>query len=596
MLIGIDEKLGLLSEAREKLITTAEYKIKERIEKICDALHIKVKEKIISDARIRSRLKNYDEELYRCFEMLMQSYRDACDCCVQSSQNEILDGIHTVLVSRLKQFEEICLFDSDNPIKAEKDTILRLAEERFELITENYVSLLSDRTFDVKKETIKQLCEQMFTEWFDMSPFVNPVNLWSEINTFCLNDYYVLYTDGLRFCFNCLNNMEMRTAAHTYIDLAEKELDILESIIKVQTTVLESNSDGDEQIVYQVLSLLHEGHKFFSKALFDVKSIFSDANDIETAEPFESFTESLAHLFQDDIFFTAAPFETERFIFLFKEISRHFFEPVKRASQKDLYNFQRAFNDESVLANDIKNGFVKLCEQWPDFDPLQESYPEHCQILNGIRETIGIKTESLNENINHFSEQSKSIIITLKAKIKTLSEDDGFDSYGILLEKWIVHSFGENFNAGDFFRSECADADLFGSYRQHNEKLRQEFTEKANKLMFAFKKETLLYEISTYEEILVYSVSRLRGTDEELIKNVIFMLDELMTLFETVLKKNNYTLIKPVPHEIFNGKEHEVLMAEPHEGFTKGEIIKTVNTGYRHKDTVILRANVIAAK
>ncbi|MCL2753821.1 MAG: nucleotide exchange factor GrpE, partial [Defluviitaleaceae bacterium] len=54
--------------------------------------------------------------------------------------------------------------------------------------------------------------------------------------------------------------------------------------------------------------------------------------------------------------------------------------------------------------------------------------------------------------------------------------------------------------------------------------------------------------------------------------------------------------ISPKTHEQFNAKEHEVLMAEQKEGFTKGEIIKTINSGYRYNDTIIVRANVIAAR
>ena len=47
---------------------------------------------------------------------------------------------------------------------------------------------------------------------------------------------------------------------------------------------------------------------------------------------------------------------------------------------------------------------------------------------------------------------------------------------------------------------------------------------------------------------------------------------------------------------MFNGREHEVLMAEVKEGFKKGEIIKTLNKGYRFNDQIILKANVVACK
>jgi len=47
---------------------------------------------------------------------------------------------------------------------------------------------------------------------------------------------------------------------------------------------------------------------------------------------------------------------------------------------------------------------------------------------------------------------------------------------------------------------------------------------------------------------------------------------------------------------MFNPKEHEVLMAESNADFKKGEIVKVMNSGYRRKDLILLRANVIAAR
>ena len=63
-----------------------------------------------------------------------------------------------------------------------------------------------------------------------------------------------------------------------------------------------------------------------------------------------------------------------------------------------------------------------------------------------------------------------------------------------------------------------------------------------------------------------------------------------------LLKKNNIDLIRPTPHEMFNPKEHEILMAETLSDFKKGEIVKLMNSGYRQRETVLMRANVIVAR
>ena len=53
----------------------------------------------------------------------------------------------------------------------------------------------------------------------------------------------------------------------------------------------------------------------------------------------------------------------------------------------------------------------------------------------------------------------------------------------------------------------------------------------------------------------------------------------------------------PNPHDMFDPKEHEVLLAEKNEQFLKGQIIKVVNYGYKKKDKgIIKRATIIAAK
>ena len=73
------------------------------------------------------------------------------------------------------------------------------------------------------------------------------------------------------------------------------------------------------------------------------------------------------------------------------------------------------------------------------------------------------------------------------------------------------------------------------------------------------------------------------------------MLISYKTELTAVLSRNGVEIIAPEPHDAFDGKAHEVMMAEPHEGFRKGEIVKVMNSGYRQDGVVLMRANVIAA-
>ena len=67
---------------------------------------------------------------------------------------------------------------------------------------------------------------------------------------------------------------------------------------------------------------------------------------------------------------------------------------------------------------------------------------------------------------------------------------------------------------------------------------------------------------------------------------------------EIIKKLEEYEIyiINPKIKEIFNAREHEILMAKEEEGFEKGEIIKVLNKGYKTKEDIILRANVVCSK
>ena len=146
------------------------------------------------------------------------------------------------------------------------------------------------------------------------------------------------------------------------------------------------------------------------------------------------------------------------------------------------------------------------------------------------------------------------------------------------------------------FLAESLTINPFAAYSDKLNKAITNITAKTEKASFRFKKETLLYEISTYEEILYYSVTRLRESSLPEVAAAVTILDDTFLALEALLAENGITPIRPAAHEAFNGREHEVLTAEEQEGFAKGEIIKTMTSGYKLGDQVILRANVIAAR
>jgi len=228
----------------------------------------------------------------------------------------------------------------------------------------------------------------------------------------------------------------------------------------------------------------------------------------------------------------------------------------------------------------------------PDTTPPNHTIDN--EILNGIVETISIKVESLAESLQQFIENTTNLLASLPKGLPMLTEENLTSAASQLQAAWFTNPPTLE-TIADFF----ADSTTLEAFATYNEQFAKHITNssaRVEKVSFRFKKETLLYEISTYEEILYHSVSRLRESQVPHITTAVNLLDETFLSLKTLLTESGITIIRPTAHEPFNGREHEVLIAEETEGFAKGEIVKVMTSGYKYKDQVILRANVIAAR
>ena len=91
----------------------------------------RLRQKIHAEAGSMSRLGDYDEQLYYHCDKLMSSYRETVILYEQFRSDivspgvvEIIDGIITVLASRLREFEESGSSNGENPVTVEKDLII----------------------------------------------------------------------------------------------------------------------------------------------------------------------------------------------------------------------------------------------------------------------------------------------------------------------------------------------------------------------------------------------------------------------------------------------------------------------------------------
>lgn len=114
--------------------------------------------------------------------------------------------------------------------------------------------------------------------------------------------------------------------------------------------------------------------------------------------------------------------------------------------------------------------------------------------------------------------------------------------------------------------------------------------------MAYLRNDLLFFEIRSFDEIVKLSLNKFIECEQS---NEHVVVKELVRVYKQsrkALNRSDILFIEPEPHEKFDGKLHEVLMAKEEEGYGKGEIIKCQGIGYVKDDYVIMRANVIAAK
>lgn len=618
-----NERQKALRSAWEAFASETDAYTRLQTEGVFNALRRAVSALITEDAARFGRLGENDERMFAHYARLMDMYREAValyenekNDSVTQTVGSILDGVNTVLTSRLKQFEDGAEAEGSNPVSLEKQKIFEKAAAGTVRPFDRQIRQFTDQKLPGENGCLAAGRRAFLQN--DAARGARAVRsavhgmVWES----CAGDLYTIYRDGLRAYLASLNDLHQRKTFRYYMELMESEQEVLGSIIKVQAAALEAAveqptvSEAEKATVYRVLSLLRESHQYFGRAVTEIQSVIGESEPV-AAQPartdggrtFEAFEAYLLEVFEEHLKDNLPPPETldeNKSLFL-SAIDREtdaLFKQITLVFNKAVYRFQRVVSEELLMADEMNESFERIRRCWPDGSALP---PEdaHTVILNGILETIGIKIESMQENVYAFNEDGIRTINEFAAGKQEIGYDDRLKAYNQVLDRWTSEMAGFGVVNGvkttDFF-TRCLDMDVLAEHKKYYVKRETDYAAKIDKALLAFKRETLLYEVSTYEEILIYSVSRLRESMREPVIQTVALLDETMAALEVLLKKNNIQVIRPAPHDMFNGREHEVLMAEKQDGFNKGEIIKPINSGFKQKDTVILRANVIAAK
>lgn len=378
------------------------------------------------------------------------------------------------------------------------------------------------------------------------------------------DELWAIYRDTLQICQARIDDLHGRKIARFYTELVEREWEELGNIINVQVRALKDTGARDA-VIFSIADALGEAYQLTGPVVKNLKKPAPQKNDGRTREEFER------ELALDK----NAGAEGKKFFAALDAQTIAALDEIETGYKRAAYKLQRSAIEEILLANEITRVFEKIA--LPEIEQ---------EILAGIRETIEIKIAGLKESTADFEIKSTQGVKNFLAEKPAPEREEILRG---VRGEWLENPPKENAQAA-FFETALADC------REGAGKYIETHAQALEKSALRFKKEVVLYEICTFEEILTHSVPRLRESRDGGILSAVLALEDTFRALAVILKKNNIEIIRPEVKSQFNAREHEVLVAEKSADFQKGEIIKVIAAGYRFKEHVILRATVIAAR
>ncbi|MCL2854812.1 MAG: nucleotide exchange factor GrpE [Defluviitaleaceae bacterium] len=568
--------------------------------------------KIAEDDGGELSLSAFDVEIFDCYTNIMQVYRQVADRHLKSGTiittleiKGIWEGIYDLIMSRLM------LCDNDleiNPIQAEKKEIAamvatQVAGQMGEIVKEyrdweRRAGLL----LDMRKVL---LCHDIGFDDLEKNVF----NITKGLQDFCEEPFYGVYRRGLETKLTNLNNLELRQQVSTYHNLLKEEIEILRQIIVVQAMALEKIAwDGgatpeETAFLDEVLGALRECYQQEGQVAGRINRAFLEtaAHNKENlgktpvdAETFEGFGE----IYEEAAIFPDLAVIFEHFKAARKEKHTPFAEAVATTLNNRLGDFDKKLAVQRVyfakktafqinqLAQECAGAFAEIVTFFEDGKEHFLAQDEK-DIIKGVAETVSIKIDAIKDGAEQLGEEISAIIEGFPEEVPQAYGEGCGEEF--VANRLLEGAFGAK------FVKEVLD-EFCTSQQEEARKAWAKREEPLDKKVLTFKRDNLFFELSTFEEIMHYSVSRLREACDVQILEFVVEIDKQHKNLEQILIRHGIEKIAPKAHETFNAKEHEVLMAEVQEGFKKGEIIKTMNSGYRQGERIITRANVIAAR
>ena len=508
----------------------------------------------------------FDEDIFNIYKTIIDNYINFLNRTENIEfkfNNEVLknlSGITSVLKSQVSFFGE----DKDveiNPIYTEKKTIITKYIDNVYKSIDNFNNIdIFNNSIDIKD--IKQY-------------FID------EIIKYIMDSYKTNLID----CFNAINDIENRKEIKYFNDVLEEEREILASIIKLQIKALEDLCKDEtekasiESLLNPIIETYQQTGKSFELLNEKIKTI-NRGIDIDFETDSKEIEQVIYNIYKE------VKLPEDEYKQKILEIFEQYLLNLKQSiilEQRENIDLAKSHIENSLnLSNNIKNMFNQISQYINDNREYYKNSDLY-NIIDGIYESISIKVDNIQEKQDEVFLNKDKIYLDIDNnldQIKNLNIEYDFNT--------IYDSLKNDFNL-DQIEKHINTKSIVSSL----EKLYSPYIKKIDE----FIKNTILFEISTFQEIIYYSVVRLRECEDENIKYFTKYIDNMEYKIENTLIENSILPIKPNPHDMFDPKEHEVLLAEKNEQFLKGQIIKVVNYGYKKKDKgIIKRATIIAAK
>lgn len=265
---------------------------------------------------------------------------------------------------------------------------------------------------------------------------------------------------------------------------------------------------------------------------------------------------------------------------------------------------EQVFNqEEQIFVSEINNTkdfyeklsaivaetFYSIINYTNENKEILAAYEEEYKIIDAVSKTLEIKTLNLKDGQKYFIDEIENFL-----KINTLELPKRLTES--ILNVW------ENYKIINGNTQESLDNFFYKIVEEETKnmlplakKIAIERKKKFDNKILELKKNNILFEISTFNEMLNYSISHLKISTEIDVLMYVQIVEEANSMINTTLVSHNIRAIVPVAHQEFSAKEHEVIMVEENASFKKGEIIRVSNNGYKQDDKVIIRASVIVA-